>query len=164
MPKKVAVSAVPMRVLKIAPCSSLSGRSVLTYHVGCTAEGDIHLRVTQNSSSGVFDANWVPLAVIKRLILDHPAEKPMSARVLSTVYAGRSSNSCGFLFGCCLAEGLVKPGAEKDSGYVIGDIDAFKQAITALITSDIDLSAPVDVAVAADTPDTKPKRNAKGSA
>lgn len=65
-------------------------------------------------------------------------------------------------FAVLLAEGLVKKvGTEKDSGYVIGDIGAFKQAMSALVASDTDLSTPVDIPVSAST---KPKRNAKGAA
>lgn len=141
MSKKEAVPVSPLRVVKINTCSSLSGRSQIAYKVGCSADSEVAIRVSQNSSSGAFAADWVPLRVIEQLILDHPADKPMSARVLSPVYAGRSSNSCGFLFACCLAEGLVKPGADKDSGYQIGDIEAFKQAMSALIASDTNLDA-----------------------
>ena len=42
---------------------------------------------------------------------------------------------------CCKAEGLVKAGAEKDSGYLLGDIEAFQKAVAALIAAGTDLSA-----------------------
>ena len=59
-----------------------------------------------------------------------------------------------------MAEGLVKAGTEKDSGYVLGDIDAFKQEISALI------AAGTDLATAPATPPepAKKKRPAKASA
>ena len=163
MPKKEAVQAVPMRVLKIATCSSLSGRSQLTYHVGCNAEGEIQLKVAANSSTGQFNADWIPLSMVEQLLSDYPKEKPLSSAVLRPLYRHKSSNSPSFAFGIFLAEGLVKKaGTEKDSGYQLGDIDAFKQAITALITSDTNLSTAIDPT---DTPaSAKSKRNAKGSA
>lgn len=117
MPKKEAVSAVPMRVLKVDTCPSLSGRSVLTYHVGCNAEGDFHLRVVQNSGTGQFNADWIPLSTVEQLLSDYPKEKPLSSAVLRPLYRHKSSNSPSFAFAVLLAEGLVRPGAEKDGGY-----------------------------------------------
>lgn len=162
MPKKVAVPAVPMRVLKIETCPSLSGRSELTYHVGCNAEGDIHLRVVQNSGTGQFNADWISLSMVEQLLSEHPKDKPLSSAVLRPLYRHKSSNSPSFAFAILLAEGLVKAGTEQDSGYVIGDIDAFKQAMSLLVASDTDLCTPVNPV---DTPAaSKPKRNAKGAA
>lgn len=162
MPKKEVVPVVPLRLLRVATCPSLSGRSQLTYHIGCNAESEVSIRVTQNSGGGQFNSTWVPLGVIEKLLLEHPAEKPMSARVLLPVFRSKSANSPAFLFACCLAEGLVKAGANKDSGYQIADFASLKQSMLALVASDIDLGMPVNPV---DTPaSTKPKRNAKGSA
>lgn len=154
MPKKEAVPVLAMRVLKINSTSSLSGRSMLTYRVVCNADGDIHLAVVANSSSGQFNATPIPLATIEKLLTSHPADKPMSSRVLLPVFRSKSSNSPAFLFTALLAEGLVKVGVEKDSGYTIGDIAAFRQAMAALIASDTNL----DAAVAASPEVTKRKR------
>lgn len=163
MPKKEVIPVVPMRLLRVATCPSLSGRSQLTYHIGCNAESEVSIRVTQNSGGGQFNANWVALAVIEKLLLDHPADKPMSARVLLPVFRSKSSNSPAFLFACCLSEGLVKKaGTEKDSGYTVGNLDAIKQAMSVLLASDIELVTPVNPV---DTPaSAKSKRTAKGSA
>ena len=153
MPKKEVVLA--MRVLKINSTPSLSGRSTLTYRVACTADGDIHLGVFANSSSGQFNATPIPLATIEKLLNEHPADKPMSSRVLLPVFRSKSSNSPAFLFTALLAEGLVKKAeTEKGGGYSIGDFDAFKQAIAALIASDTNL----DAAVTASPEVTKRKR------
>ena len=155
MPKKEVVLA--MRVLKINSTPSLSGRSTLTYRVACTADGDIHLGVFANSSSGQFNATPIPLAIIEKLLNEHPDDKPMSSRVLLPVFRSKSSNSPAFLFTALLAEGLVKVGVEKDSGYTIGDIAAFRQAMSALIASDTNLDAAVTA-----SPDV-PNRKQKGT-
>lgn len=143
MPKKEAVPAIAMRILKIADTPSLSGRSQLTYHIGCNAEADIHFRVVANTGSGCHNADWVSLSMVEQLLLEHPATKPMTSGVLRSVFLHRSSNNPAFLFAALMAEGLVKAGIEKDSGYNLGNPEAFKQAMAALIASDTNLEAAV---------------------
>ena len=146
MPKKEATQPITMRVLRIGASSSLSGKSQLTYHIGCNAEGDIALKVVANSGSGQFNADWIPLSVIEKLLSGHPADKPFSSRVLQPAYSGKSTNSPAFLFATLLAEGLVTAGKEKDSGYLLGDIEAFKQAMSVLIASGTNLKLTSDSA------------------
>lgn len=163
MPKKEVVPVLAMRVLKINSCPSLSGRSTLTYRVVCNAEGEIHLNVLTNSASGQFNATPIPLVTIEKLLLAHPADKQMSSRVLLPVFRSKSSNSPAFLFAAMLAEGLVKAGAERDSGYSLGDIEAFKQAMASLVASDTNL-AIADTAVPEVVPAVSVKpRSAKKS-
>jgi hypothetical protein len=159
MSKPVAVPVLAMSILKINSTSSLSGRSMLTYRVVCNTDGDIHLAVVGNSSSGQFNATPIPLATIETLLNEHPADKSMSSRVLLPVFRSKSSNSPAFLFAAILAEGLVKQGTEKDSGYLLGDIEAFRQSVSALITAGTDLATPANA-----VPESpKKKRPAKES-
>jgi hypothetical protein len=118
------------------------------------------VRIVQNSGNGQFNADWVPVTLIEKLLTAHPADKPMTSRVMLPVFRSKSSNSPAFLFAALMAEGLVKSGTEKDSGYLLGDIDAFKQDISALI------AAGTDLATAPATPPEPPKkkRSAKASA
>lgn len=161
MKKEASKSDLPIRVLKIGTCSTLSGRSELTYHLGCNAESEIHFRVVQNSGNGQFNANWVSLSVIEKLLTQHPADKPLTSRVMQTVFRGKSSNSPAFLFVSLKAEGLVMAGTEKDSGYLLGDIDGFKHAMSALIAADADLAVAAD---ALSSEPVKKKRAAKETA
>ena len=78
----------------------------------------------------------------------------MSSRVLLPVFRSKSSNSPAFLFAAILAEGLVRAGTEKDSGYILGDAEAFRQSVSALVASDTNL----DAAVTASPEVTKRKR------
>ncbi len=158
MPKKEAVPVVQIRVLTINTCSSLSGRSELTYHVGCNADGDIHFRVAANTGSGQFNADWVALSLLEMLLSAKAKDKPLTSGVLRSVFKHRSSNSPAFLFAALKAESLVLPSEAKDSGYALGDIEAFKRAMTALVASDTDLYAAV-----AASPDA-PKRKRKEAA
>lgn len=51
--KKSSQPETEVRLLKIATCPSLSGRSTLTYQVFCSrAESEVFIRVTQNSGNG----------------------------------------------------------------------------------------------------------------
>lgn len=160
MKKEVSPSDTLIRILKIGICTSLSGRSELTYHVGCNVESEIHFRVVQNSGNGQFNAEWVSLTLIEKLLNQHPADKPLTSRVMQPVFRGKSSNSPAFLFVSLKAEGLVKAGEGKDSGYLLGDIKAFRNELSALI------AASADLAVATDTPaeSVKKKRSAKEGA
>lgn len=139
MPKKEAVPPAVMRVLKIADTPSLSGRSQLTYQVGCNAEGEIQLKVSGNSASGQFNSDWVALSLIKKLLSEYPASKPLTSGALRSVFQHQSSNSPAFLFAALKAEALVLPGETKDSGYKLGDFELFKHAVSALIASDTNL-------------------------
>lgn len=160
MTKKEVAPAVTMRVLKIATCPSLSGRSELTYHLGCNAECDIHVRVVANSGSGQFNTDWVALSLIEKLLAEHPTGKPLTSTALRPVFRGQSSNSPAFLFAVLKAESLVLPGADKDSGYLLGDIEAFKQAMSAVAAGDTNLAIAPEVPV--ETP--KRKRSSKETA
>lgn len=152
MKKEELKPDLPIRILKVGTCTSLSGRSELTYHLGCDADSEIHFRVVQNSGNGQFNAEWVPLALIEKLLTQHPADKPMTSRVMQPVFRSKSSNSPAFLFVSLKAEGLVKAGEGKDSGCLLGDIETFRREVSALIATGADL------AVAADATTEPPKK------
>lgn len=144
MAKKAALPEMAIRILKISTCPTLSGRSQLTYQVGNDTESTVHIKVSQNSGNGQFNANWVSLSAIEKLLAGHPADKPMTSSAMLPVFRGKSSNSPAFLFAALKAEGLVVAGKEKDSGYLLGDVDAFRKSVSALINAGTDLSAPAD--------------------
>ena len=160
MKKEVSPPDTLIRILKIGTCTSLSGRSELTYHLGCNAESEIHFRMVQNSGNGQFNAEWVSLTLIERLLTQHPADKPMTSRIMQPVFRGKSSNSPAFLFVSLKAEGLVKAGDGKDSGGLLGDIEAFRREMSALIATGADLAIPTD----ATTEPPKKKRLIKATA
>ena len=43
-----------MRILKTGECGSLSGKSTLTYQIGCDNDNNVYLALTDNSGKGVF--------------------------------------------------------------------------------------------------------------
>ena len=70
--KKESVPELPICVLKIGSCPTLSGRSELTYHLGRHEDESIHLRVVQNTGNGQFNPDWIALMQIEKLLAEHP--------------------------------------------------------------------------------------------
>lgn len=149
-----------VRILKVGTCPSLSGRSTLTYHVGGDSIDNLQFRVVANSGSGQFNADWISLAAIQKLLDQHPVDKPLTSHALQPIFRGKSSNSPAFLFAVLKAEGLVKAAAEKEGGYLLGDIEAFTAEASALVAAGSDLAA------ASEPPPELPKkkRSAKATA
>ena len=51
-------------VLKVASTQSLSNQSTITYEIGTTPDGTVHVRLAGNSGNGIFNGYWVPLPEI----------------------------------------------------------------------------------------------------
>lgn len=130
--KKESVPELPIRVLKIGTCPTLSGRSELAYHLGRHEDESIYLRVVQNTGNGQFNTDWVALMQIERLLVEHPTDTPMYSSIMRPIYQGKSSNSPAFLFAVLTAEGMVNASEDKDGGYLLGDIEAFKSKVAKL--------------------------------
>lgn len=139
MPDEVTPT-IPMRILKVSACPSLSGRSELTYHIGCNAEGEIQFRIVSNSGSGQFNTDAVSFNQIAKLLTEHPAEKPLTSSVLFPLYRGKSKNSPAFLFAALKAELIVLAGSTKDAGYTISDVEVFRHEMNVLIASNASIA------------------------
>lgn len=120
----------PPRVLKAGSCRSLSGRSTLTYEVGATPDGEIHLRIKSNSGSGCFGREWTPLRELQRELARAPG--PVTSGTLHRAFAGRSANTSGFVAAALLGEGLLEqlPGAR---GYAPTDGVGFMKQVKQLM-------------------------------
>lgn len=159
MTKKPTTQESPMAIVKVATCPTLSGRSELTYHLGRDPESEAYIRVVQNTGNGQFNADWVSLSLIEKLLIEHPQEKPLTSRVMAPVFRGKSSNSPAFLFAVLKTEGVVISAPEKDSGYLLGSLEAFRQSVAALATVGVDTA--VDTQSEAPPEPSKKRRPAK---
>lgn len=139
MPNEVTPT-IPMRILKVSTCPSLSGRSELTYQICRNTEGEIQFRIVSNSGSGQFNTDAVSLNQITKLLTEHPAEKPLTSSVLSPLFRGKSSNSPAFLFAALKAELIVLAGSTKDAGYTTGDVLIFTHEMNVLIASNASIN------------------------
>ena len=133
--------ATEISIVKVDTCPSLSGRSQLSYQIGKGTSGDIHFRITQNTGSGQFNADWISLDDIEAIISTIPPERALSSTALLPLYRGKSSNSPAFLFAALKAETLVISQDDKDKGYLSGDIKAFRQSA---ISMNIQQASPPD--------------------
>lgn len=119
-----------IRTIKTGTCPTLSGKSTLTYNIGCEADSQVYLRVEANSAAGYFKPEWVSLAAIQKI-----TEKAtyITAFHLRSVFVGKSTNSPGFMLAVLKAEGLVKLKDEKERVYVAIDAGDFLAGIKTLM-------------------------------
>lgn len=124
-----------MKVFKIGECLSLSGRSSLTYHIGCRSDsidkaGDefndaVSFRIHANSGSGLFSDQWVPAAALKTVFDKEKSKDAVTSSSLNSVFAGRSVNTAGFILAVLKAEGLVVHMEDKRRYYQCTSTDQF---------------------------------------
>lgn len=121
-----------IRVLKSGNCPSLSGKSKLTYEVGCGSASDLHIRVSKNTGTGYFSKDWVSWDQLQRL-LEKNAKKPITSYTFSPLFRGKSVNTAGFLLAALKSEGLVRGVEENRRCYELLDGTAFLAEIRALM-------------------------------
>lgn len=118
-------------IAKVDSCPSLTGKSVLTYHVGCNA-GKIQIRVHANTGGGYFSKEWIAFSVIQETL--EKQTKPFNSMLLKPLFHGKSSNTPAFLLAALKHLGVIKDG--KKSGYECGDIAKFVTEIESLKASE----------------------------
>ncbi|MDP1927575.1 MAG: hypothetical protein Q8K62_03590 [Thiobacillus sp.] len=135
-----AISSTAVRILKVATCPSLSGKSTLTYHIGCTAKSEIQFSVYANTNAGFFSQEWIALSAIQKLFDTSPSGTPITAFILYPLFQGKSLNTPYFLFAALLSEGLVRPSEIVKRCYDRTDPKAFMAEVKPLIASTVSLS------------------------
>jgi hypothetical protein len=153
-----ASTELPLRILKIARCPTVSGKSTLTYHVGCTPESVIKLRLYGNTGNGFLNQDWIAWTAIQEKLELH---SPFTSQVLHALFSGKSLNSPGFLMAVLKAEGVVKASTVKGRCYELTKDAGFLAEIERLMASGVDLDADEEAkleAKAAAKP--KPKKQA----
>ena len=137
-----------VRILKAGSCPTVTAKSTLGYHIGCTPESVIQFSVISNSAPGRFNRDWVPLSRILEIFDKIPSDEPITSFVLSPIFRGKSSNSAPFLMAVLKNEGLVRPSKLKQRCYERLDPKPFIASVKALIASKVSLVpfvAPVAV-------------------
>lgn len=133
---KVAKPTVPdVRILKVSRCPSLSGRSELTYHIGCIGHA-IQIRVYGNSGKGYFNQEWVAYSAIEDLLTEH---EEFSAGTLRSIFIGKSVNTAGFFLAVLKHLGLIETSKTNQRLYTPTQSLAFEKAVKDLIASDVSI-------------------------
>lgn len=122
-----------VRVLKTGTCSSLSGKSKLTYNVGCTDKSEIYFRVFTNSNAGFFSREWVALNTIQQVLAKVPNGTTITSFNLMPLFNGKSINTPCFLFAALKNEGLVEQSKVEKRCYESTDPKGFMSGIKALM-------------------------------
>lgn len=129
-----------IRILKIATCPSLSGKSKLTYHIGGSAESEVLFRVYANTAAGYFSKEWVALTSIQQLFGKAVKSDAITSFALMPLFKGKSINTPSFLFAALMNEGLVKDSATVKRCYECTDGKKFFAQVDALMASGVDLT------------------------
>ncbi len=164
VPPEITVpdTELSVRVLKSSTCSTLSGRSTLTYQIGSTADAVSVIRLKSNTGGGFFNRDWIELSVIRSLLESHPAEKQVTSFLLFPLFKGKSANSPAFLFAVLIAEGLVTQSGEKPLIYHKGDTEPFFTEVEALMAAEGDESdCTADATVSQGKPTQRKKSSEK---
>lgn len=134
----VSAPSPQVRILKVDHCPSLSGRSELTFHVGCIGEA-IQLRVYQNSGKGYFNQEWIPLSRIKEVLT---SREQLTAASLRPIFIGKSVNTAGFVLAVLKHLGLIEISKENRRSYSHTESVAFDTETAQLIASGVSIDVP----------------------
>ena len=143
-PKQTEPTAI--RVLKITTCPTLSGKSTLTYHIGCMGEADIQFRIYANTGGGFYSNEWIAADLIQSALAK---SKVVNAVSLHPAFKGKSINTAGFLLAVLKHEGLIGRAEDNPRSYIRTESEAFVAEVKALMDSAVDLD-----------PDGKPGKKA----
>jgi hypothetical protein len=84
-----------IRTLKTDKCSSRSGKSKLTYLIGCDPEAKIHFRIHSNTGNGFFNNDWIPLETLLELL--GKSGGAFTSFALYPLMKGKSNNTPAFI-------------------------------------------------------------------
>lgn len=122
-----------IRVLRAATCPSLSGKSKLSYEIGCKDGSGIQLRIVANSAAGSFSREWIEVHAIEAALDKAPRGAPITSEVLRPLFRGTSSNNQLFCFAVLNNEGLVRRADQEKRVYERADSAEFAKWTQLLI-------------------------------
>lgn len=132
-----------VRILKIATCPSLSGRSTLTYHIGCDDKAagisNIQFRIYENTGKGFFCDDWVPMQQIRETFEAGEPNAVITSASMNRIFNGKSVNTAGFLIAILKTEGVIAVTEDKRRRYEECDSVKFEQEMAKLIEAGIAL-------------------------
>ena len=114
-----------MEVLKTATCKTRSGKSTLTYQIGCTPDSAIHLRITKNFGGGFFSDEWVKYEDIQAVLKKRSGNSPIISHFISPLLQGKSSNTSGFIMAVLSHLKLIRPLPKKKRLHELLDAKTF---------------------------------------
>ena len=96
-----------MQILLVQVAETLSKRSLLTYHVAQGSEGQLYVRLWENSGGGLFSTEWVSYSAIEQKLALLKEEQTINGRLFASIYRSKSANNPAFLLAICKDLGIV---------------------------------------------------------
>ena len=124
-----------MKVLKTTTCKTLSGKSTLTYQIGCLPDSAVHLRITKNSGGGFFSDEWIAVDDVLRLLKDLPGNSPIMSHFISPLLTGKSVNTSAFILAALTHLKLIQPLPKKQRLHELSDPKPFLDTVEKLMSS-----------------------------
>ena len=124
-----------MRVLKTATCKTLSGKSTLTYQIGCDPDSVVHLRITKNSGGGFFSDEWIAYDAVQAALKKRREGQAITSFLLAQVFKGKSANNSSFLLAALKHLKLVRPLKGKQREHEPCDPRPFLDGVDKLMSS-----------------------------
>jgi hypothetical protein len=124
-----------MRVLKTATCKTLSGKSTLTYRIGCLPDSTVHLCIAKNDGGGMFSQEWVPFEAVQEALQDDGEGAAITSVRLTPLFKGKSVNTPSFLLAALKHLKLVRPMKNKQRHHERLDPRPFLDQMEKLMSS-----------------------------
>ena len=124
-----------MKVLKTATCKTLSGKSTLTYQIGCDPDSTVHLRISKNSGGGFFSDEWIPFEGILEVLKDRPDGSPVMSHFLTPLLKGKSVNTSAFILAAMKHLKLLRPLPKKQRVHELLDPKPFLDQMDKLMSA-----------------------------
>jgi len=126
-----------MRVLKTSSCKTLSGKSSLTYQIGCLPDSTVHLRIAKNDGGGHFSDEWIAFDDIQDVLKERPRGTPVLAHLLTPLLKGKSVNTSAFLLAALTHLKLLRPLPKKKRHHELLDPRPFLDQVSKLMASPV---------------------------
>jgi hypothetical protein len=116
---KPTIEDPSLQILQTSKCRTISDKSELTANIAVDDKGTIQVRINNNTGGGYWSREWVSFDQIISTLSDVPEDKPITSIHLFKLFAGKSSNSPGFLLAFLLNERLVESFQGKKRQYAL---------------------------------------------
>lgn len=124
-----------VRILKTASCPSLSGKSTLTYNIGCNALSEVQFQIIANDGGGFWNNDWVAQQSIQEVLDSQAHGHDLTSATFRAIYPSKSTNSPGFLLAVLKDIGLVQVSKTNQRCYELGSSKAFIAEVNALLAT-----------------------------
>ena len=128
--RKPKLTDTTINIITNAKCKTLSGNSMLTYHLGRDEMQNVFLRVHSNTNNGFFSNEWVGLEDILAILEKQSGS--FTSIIFYDLFSGLSVNTPAFLVAVLLNEKLIKFEIGKRRKYLYATPDALYARIKKL--------------------------------